>query len=283
MSDIEEEKVTISEVLVALDSSHHSRAALETAALVAKLMKAELRGIFVREIEWMKISQLPSVDEINEVTGEISPIAKDSVLKQIQTLEKEIKEHFELISKRNKIRSSWESVEGVVNEKVLKAAKTADLITIGSKGRSYTKRNKLGKTAKAVIRQAGKPVLILQEGFKIGGVVIAVYDGSGKSSKSVKLAASLAEKNESQLKILDLTNDDSSSDRVVIDLKRLTDHADIKAEQMVVKYPNIGSLIYLLGNLGCGLVVVPKSRRYIKTQTLELILQSVNCPVLLME
>ena len=42
MSEKEENSITISEILVALDNSIHSRAALETAAMVAELMKADL-------------------------------------------------------------------------------------------------------------------------------------------------------------------------------------------------------------------------------------------------
>ncbi len=282
MSEREEDSVTISEILVALDSSIHSRAALETAALVAELMQAELSGIFVREKEWKKVSRLSFAQEINEITGEISAIAEKSINEQVRNLEKEIREHFELISEKNKIQSSWKSVEGSVNEKVLEGAKNADLITIGSRGRSYTKRNKLGSTAKAIIAESQKPILILQEGFKLGKVAVALYDGSEKSKKSVKLAATLAGRNESDLIIIDLTGNHKSSNENIRDLRNLTKHADIEADQMVMKNPDIGRLTYLLRKIGSGLLVLPNSARYIKSRNLEHILESVNCPVLLM-
>lgn len=282
MSEREEDSITISEILVALDSSIHSRAALETAALVAELMQAELSGIFVRERDWKKVSRLPSAQEINEMTGEISAIAEDTVEEQIRELEKEIREHFELISEQNKIQSSWKSVEGKVNEMVLEEARNADLITIGSRGRSYSKRNRLGSTAKALIRESQKPILILQEGFKLGKVVVALYDGSLKSKKSVKLAASLAEKNESDLVIIDLTGNHKTADESMRELGSLTGHADIEADQMIMKNPNIGRLTYLLRKIGSGLLVLPNSSSFVKSKNLEHILESVNCPVLLM-
>jgi len=282
MSEKEENSITISEVLVALDSSIHSRAALETAAMVAELMQADLSGIFVREKEWKKISRLSSAQEIDEKTGEISAIVENRVDEQIRNLEKEIREHFELIAERNKIQSSWKSVEGAVNEEVLEEAKNADLITIGSRGRSYTKRNRLGSTAKAIITESQKPILILQEGFKIGRVAVALYDGSPKSRKSVKLAATLAEKNESALIILDLEGDHRDSDQRISDLRKLTEHANIEADQMVMKNPDIGRFTYLLRKIGSGLLVMPNSPKYIKSRNLEHILESVSCPVLLM-
>lgn len=282
MSEKEEESITISEILVALDSSIHSRAALETAAMVAELMHADLSGIFVREKEWKKISRLPSAQEIDEKTGQISQIVENRVDEQIRNLEKEIREHFDLIAERNKIQSSWKSVEGEVDEKVLEEAKNADLITIGSRGRSYNKRNRLGSAARAIIRECQKPILIMQEGFKIGRVAVALYDGSVKSKKSVKLAATLAERNESDLIILDLAGNHRDSDERIRDLRNLTQHANIEADQMVMKNPDIGRFTYLLRKIGSGLLVMPNSPKYIKSRNLEHILESVSCPVLLM-
>ena len=281
MSD-KKETVTFSDILVALDSSRHSRAALESAALIAKLLEANLCGLFVHDAQWLRISRLPTAFEINEVTGEITPIAQDSIKEQIQKLEKQIKDHFEQISEEFQLPHSWKSVHGGVKEKVFEAAKEADLITIGRIGRSFYKTGKLGSTARAVIQELDKPVLILQEGIELKDKIVAVYDGTSQSKTGVNLAAVLAKKNQDKLVIIDLTHGTPDEADAEKELDQLLSYATLDLEILTLKEPNIGKFLFLLNRLKGGLLVIPKTERYTKYTNLERILEAVISPVLLM-
>ena len=50
-------------ILVALDASPHSHAALEEAAALAKPLQAELAGVFVLDAELLRLSALPVARE----------------------------------------------------------------------------------------------------------------------------------------------------------------------------------------------------------------------------
>lgn len=281
MSD-DKKTILFAEILVALDSSQHSRAALEFAAEIANLMEANLQGLFVHDAQWLRISRLPSAFEINERTGEITPIVQESIEEQIKILEQNIKEHFELISEQNKLKHTWKSVQGTVRDKVLEAAHDADLITIGKIGRSFYKSGKLGSTARAVIQESDKPVLILQEGFRLKDKIITVFDGTDTSKTGVKLAALLAEKNNNKLVVIDLTHGIHEADETEKELDKILDYSAQDLDILTLKDPNIGKFLFLLNRLNGGLLVIPKTEQYTKYSNIERILEAVNSPVLLM-
>ncbi len=156
---------TLRQILVAIDTSAHSRAALEAAATLAKIMEADIRGLFVQEEHWGHVSRLPSVQAINELTGKTQTLEEDSLRQQINSLKNRLRRELKYISQRHEIAHSWETKQGRVAEKILEAAKDVDLITIGCRGRSFFQQKKLGSTAKKVIQRAEKPVLILQKGL----------------------------------------------------------------------------------------------------------------------
>lgn len=277
MTDSEETPIKMTEILVALDHSSHSRTALESAAFIAQLMEARIHGLFVHDKQWLRISKLSSLSEIDELTGSISPIGRESIEKKIRDFEKAIKENFEQISKQYQLTHTLSTAKGVVTEKVLEAAKNVDLITVGSRGRSFHKKSTLGSTAAAIIHAADKPVLILQKKYRPDKPAIVVFDGSQKSIDGVKIASSIALKNSSPLIVLDM------SDAYNIDksLETILGNAEIDTRIIKLDQPNMGKFLFLLSRLRGGLLVLPKNKRYTKKTTVEYMLESAECPILL--
>ena len=60
----EARELVIRRILVALDASRHSLAALEAAAELAARLKAELVGLFVEDIDLLRLAGLPFAREI---------------------------------------------------------------------------------------------------------------------------------------------------------------------------------------------------------------------------
>ena len=277
MDDSEETSIKMTEILVALDHSSHSRAALESAAFIAKLMEAKIHGLFVHDDQWLRIGKLPYLAEIDELTGKISPIGRDSIEKKIRDVEIAIKEHFEHISNQYQLPNTLSTEKGVVTKKVLEAAKDVDLITIGSRGRSFSKSGKLGSTASSIIRTADKPVLILQNRRKPNRPTIVVFDGSEKSAFGVKMALAIAGKNDSPLIVIDMS--DAFSTKISLD--SITDQTETEIQVIKMDQPNMGRFLFLLNRLRGGLLVVPKNDRFTKKSTVEYILEGAKCPILL--
>ena len=68
------EELPIHRILVALDVSTHSQAALKAAASVAALLEAELVGMFFEDINLLRVAQLPFVQEVCFPMAEVRDI-----------------------------------------------------------------------------------------------------------------------------------------------------------------------------------------------------------------
>lgn len=276
------EEIFIRKILVALDSSGHSRAALEAAATLAKTMEADIHGLFVEDTNWHRISRLPSIAEVNELTGDIKPLAEKNIDKQIEILENRIRKQLQMISRLNEVKHSWKTVRGSVEDKVLEAAQHTDLITIGRKGHSYSRHKKLGQTAKNIIEKSEKPVLILQEGLKLGNTIVTLFDTSGESRRSIRFALSIAEKNESELFVMIISDDQDTAKEHFRELKKYLAYTSVKADVKLLQQSNIWEFMLSVNDHNGGLLILPRDLPFMKNRSLDLLLNHIGCPILLM-
>lgn len=277
------DQILFRRILVALDTSTHSLAALEAAAAMAQIMEANIKGIFVEDDDWRLLSRLSSVTEVNELTGDIKPFAEQTLEKQLKILENRIQRQLQFISRSKQIKHSWETAKGSVEEKILEAAKDTDLITIGRKGHSYGRHKKLGTTAKNIIQKSDKPVLILQEGLKLGDTIIAVYDGSRQSQRGIRLARALAEKNNGELFVLAIRNDPDAAEERNRELENSLKGASVKVNVKLLGQVNLWSFMQEVSNRRAGLLMIPKDQPFVQNHSLETLLGYIRCPLLLMD
>lgn len=280
MDEENEKTVLIREILVAIDTSKHSQAALEAAAFLARTLEANIRGVFVHDEIWNRVSQLPSTSSVNTLTGQISSFENDTMEYKIKLLKNRLRKKIESVSRRHQISHSWHYLRGKVEEKILDAAKESDLITIGLKGSSAT-RKVLGSSARRIIERADKPVLILKEGLRLGTTITAVYDGSKESQKGIKMALHIAERNESTLSVLVINNSQQAPEERNKELKNLLQNKPDFVEIELLDKPNVSRFLNSVNQQKCGLLIVPKDQPLLN-KALQIILININCPLLLM-
>lgn len=281
MTDDQNHTILVRKILVAVDTSAHSRAALEAAATLAKITEANIHGIFVQETHWSKVGRLPSVKAVNELTGKSHSLEKGTLEKQIEQLKKRLHRQLKFISQRSEISHSWETTSGPVADKILEAAKEADLITIGRSGRSFLRHKRLGSTAKAIIQQADKPVLVLKKGLRLGTTITCIYDATEESQRGLRLALSLAEKNDTKLSILVMNNSEETSGKQHTSIGEMVDNAHIPVSVSTMRRPGIGQFIHTVNRQQSGLLIISRNQPYLQNDLLETTLNYLNCPVLI--
>lgn len=275
-SDKEKEKtVFFRRILVGVDTSSHSRAALEAAALLAQKMEGKLFGLFVQDEVWSKICKMPSVTAVNELTGATQSLEEKDLQEQIDLLAKRLRRQLRTISRENKISHTWKTVRGRVEEEILEAAKEADLITIGRRGSSFPQKKKLGSSAKAIIQSADKPILILKKGLKLGKNITALYDGSEESKRSIQLALSLADEKKG-ITVLVL-RDQANKEEV----KEITEGTLLPVEVLELTNPDIWRITHFVNQQNAGLFIIPKNQSLLKN-SIESVLNQLKCPLLMM-
>ena len=279
MPEDSNKSVLLREILVAIDTSSHSQAALEAAITLAKTMEANLQGLFVQDELWQKISKLPSTSTVNTLTGNVLPLESETLEDQVRLLRNRLRRKMEFMSRRNKVTYSWSSMQGKVEDKVLEASKNADLITIGLKGKS-ARRKRIGSSAKTIIQEADKPVLVLKEGLHIGTNLTVVYDASKESQKGIRLALKIAEKNNSSINVLVVDNNPDALDQRNKELENLVDGTSVSVNVELMENTDLGSFLNSINKQHSGLLIIPKSQPFL-TKALETVLLHINCPLLM--
>lgn len=280
MAEDTKRSVLLREILVAIDTSSHSQAALEAAIALAKTMEANIQGLFVQDELWNRITQLPSTRAVNALTGDVLPLEHEMLEDQVTLLKHRLRRKLEYLSRRNKVKHSWIFTRGKVEEKILEAAETADLITIGIRGHSLRKK-KLGSSAKAIIQKAEKPVLILKEGLRLGNTLTAVYDASKESQKGIKLALKIAKKNNSPLSIMVVDNNPEVLDQRSKELQKMLGDTSVSVEIVLMDRMDLGSFLNSINQRNSGLLIIPKSQPLL-SKSFETVLNHINCPLLMM-
>lgn len=269
-------------ILVAVDTSMHSRAALNAAIALAQIVEADVRGLFVRDTKWYHISRLPFISEISELTGEVRPLPEQTMKKQIRLLEQRIQHMARLIERYSDVSYSWKSVTGSVTDQILEASEEADLIALGRIGHSFSEQKTLGKLARAVIDRSDKPVLILQRGLTLGNTILAVYDASEQSQRGLKTALALAERTEKDLIVLILKNDPQGLKERDKTVEELLERADIEIGVTFISQPQLWTFTRLLNRYSYGMLIIPENQPLVTQHSVGTLITLLNRPILLM-
>ena len=183
---------TIRRILVALDASPHSFAALDAAARLAAHLEAELFGLYVEDEDLLRGAELPITRMVGSFSGEVRPVARGDMEQQLQTQAARAQQALEHIAGMAHLRWSFKVARGGVAREVLAAAAEADLISLGHCGWSPLDSRRIGTTTETILSKAPVPVLLLRHGLRGGQAVLVVYDGSACSRTGIAIAVLLA-------------------------------------------------------------------------------------------
>lgn len=271
--------ISIKHILVALDSSAHSIAALEEAASLAKDFEAELEGLFVEDINWFYLSRFPFLSEITERTASKRTIDME---KEVKAQAERIRRVLKHTGEQSKIKYSFRTVRGKVEHELLSASSNVDIITLGRIGQSYIRDRTLGKTALSLLRQTEKPILFLQTGPKRGASVIVIIDESEVSERSLKLAAHLSKKRNSNITIL-LTDHQNSRIKLYHQFiqETLKNHPNPHRIQLIDS-DNLHEINTVIQEENSGLLIASRDNVLFSDNNLDQTLGVIPCALLLL-
>ncbi len=277
MSEPDREEA-IRRILVALDASPHSLAALRAAAELASRLDAELLGLYVEDIALLRLSEHPFA---REVTFFSTPRqfdrqqAEQQLRGQARAARRALQSHAE----RARLRWSFRVVQGVVPDELLNAALEADLTVLGKVG--WSRRRRLGSTARNVVLQISRPILLLEQGAHLSLPVGVVYDGSQGAQRSLRMAFDLLRQAEGYLTIIILAEDVQTAQAFQADLGERLKERNLKARFRWLIKPDQTRLQEILRFEHCGLLIMPGESGILEGETLTGLLNEMTCPVIL--
>ncbi len=267
----------IKRILVALDASPASLAALRAAADLAVRLGAELRGVFVEDINLLRLAQLPFTREVSHFSARARRLDPTQMERELRVQARRARRAMAQIAERSRLRWSFRVTRGEITPELLLAAAKADLIFVGKSG--WSGRRRMGSTARAVLSDAPLSAMMLERGIDVGPVLVA-YDGSDESKKALDAAQPLVKQAEGLLTVLVVAKDEQSARRLQSEAAARLQEYDLRARYRWLVSGDLPQLTDIIqSELGC-LFVFSRDIPLPGAKSLIELLDGLDCPVL---
>lgn len=178
-------------VLVLLDGSRMSYAALRAAAEIAASTGADVLGVFVEELNLLRSAGYGFAREVGASSGVSRPFDPAGVEQRMQRLADQARRALAGAVAPHGGRHSLSVARGHVIDEVLALAEPGDLLVLGRVGWSSAPGARLGSTAKGLVYRSPGKVLLWCENRALpqGRVVVFLNDHRETNSRAVQAAA----------------------------------------------------------------------------------------------
>lgn len=279
---------SIRRILIALDATAESFAALDAAADLAECLQAELLGLFVEDINLVNLAALPIAREIDLAAGGIAKMDPRSVERQFRMQQKKAQSALAKAAEIRRVTWSFRVARGQVAAELLKAAPDVDLVTLGKGGFPLTRRSRLGSTALTVAGESHHAFIVSGGGAlrKSPSPIFVAYDGSACAKKALGIAVGIAGASGAALQVFLMADADSDGDRLKGEVAEILERQG--AAKLPVTYTRLDAsdeacLIRAIAAEAGGLLVAGGDCPALTQQPLRRLLEATTRPVLLVK
>jgi len=182
----------IRRILVALDGSPHSLAALEAAVDLAAKMDAELLGLFVEDTALLRLAEIPCAREILYFSAAEVPLTREGMEVRLRAQSEQARRALQSAAQHAKVAWSFRTARGDVTSEVLAAATGVDLLALGTWGWSLDRGLRTGSTAQEIATSSLPVLLLPKHGVPKNVHLFVYYDGSPAAQRGLLAAKALA-------------------------------------------------------------------------------------------
>ena len=174
------EPSAIRRIAVTLDASGSGQPPLETAARLAAILGAELEGIFVEDINLIRLSGLPFLREVRPWSIANEQISSQRMQRELRTLARRAEQMLERVASETGVPWSFQVWQGRPEAASLLKAFGADILSLGRVSSRVSSR--MFATARRFIPQSRKTDIAIS----------VLFSGSEQAARAVATACSLA-------------------------------------------------------------------------------------------
>ncbi len=182
-------------ILVALDASKESLAALEAAAGLAAQLDAELTGLFIEDTDLLNLAALPFSREAPALSRSGRLLDPERLARDFKSMAATARQALARTAEASHLQWSFRTTRGRIGAELLAAAREVDLIAVGKGRRPLSGQVRLGRHTRTVATQTTCSMLFASTvSSPAEAPLAAVYDGSAPARGALALAARLSER-----------------------------------------------------------------------------------------
>lgn len=279
MSDEESAAPILRRILVALDASPHSRAALDAAVRLATTFEGEIEGLFIEDETLLRTAQLPFAKEVRAHTAPPKRLSDERMQRQLRYQAEYAEYALQQAAEKADVAYAFRTTQGDVTQELMRAAAEVDLLVLG-KTSTASSRRRLGTTSQALLSDAPSPVLVLRKTMSARQPLLVYYDGSEGGETALAFAMQLSRRGEGYpIDVLLPAHDEADTDQLRDQLRRRHPHGDIPVRTHSLSQAEIHRLSAFVQQNG-GLVILPSGCPPLCSMSLQQFLYEIDRPLL---
>lgn len=272
----------IRRILVALDASPLSRYTVQSAVELASRFGAEVVGLFVEDINLLRVVRLPWVREIGTFSNTFRRLDLNDLQRQLRSQAEQMRRFLAMAAESRGIAWEFRVRRGPVALEVMAAGADADLMIIGRTGRSLTAHRHMGSTVRAMVMQRPGMTFILTAGFQhFTTPVIVLFDGSPAGRKALKIAGALVDEKDRRLNVILVAEDRKEAESLREAALRQLAPFSLSGDFRASIRPSYSGLAWRVRTTGSGPVVLPCGKERLQGKPLCSLVDEIPNPVLL--
>jgi nucleotide-binding universal stress UspA family protein len=275
----EERKGRIRRILVAVDASPPSLATLKEAIELASRLQAELLGIFVEDIQLLRMAGSPFAQEVGFSSGAVRQLDLQQMQLQLRAQAKQVRRRLSRLAKHSQVRWSFRVIRGEIDAELLSAASDVDLIILGRAG--WSRKRQLGSTAQAMASQAPRPALIHESRIPLKPSILVLYDGTELGEKALVAAAELVRGQQGYLTVALIAEMEEEARNLQTEVALWLKARGMQARYRWMLEADEVKLKYLLRVEGECILVLPGGLAILQGERLTMLLNELKCPVMI--
>ncbi len=267
-------------ILVGVDASPASLAALDAALRLAAELGAQLDALFVEDINMLHFAGLPFtrvIDAYSAAPREFDPTDMERALRaRAAQARRRLAE-----AAGTRVAWTFRVVRGNVESEVLAAAREADLLSLGFFGNRPVGGRRAGSLARRAVREAPGSVMLLRQPHPVEGPVVVCLDEGAEGERALASAVSLARAHGSTLTAVTLGGDGKRAQRLELAASEQLGGTGVKARFIRVPAEGRHGLKLLLHAVHGGVLVVSPASDLVKSGAIDDLIDECPCSLLI--
>lgn len=248
------EALAIRRILVALETSSRSLAALETAAELAAGLRAPLLALFVEDINLLHLAALPFAREVGYASAAERRLDAPAIQRLFRLQSAQAQRSLAETAARLQIEWSFRITRGLPVPSLLEMAEAADLLVFGKTGAR---------------RQAA------------AGPVVVVFDGSAGAHRALAAAAGLALAASRPLAVLLAAETREAFAPLREHAQAALKQGATRAAYLRLAQRTARALAQAVAETGAGALVLPAESPPWRPAEIRALLDQIDCPLVL--
>jgi len=272
----------IRRILVVLDTPDRSMETIDCAAILAFRLQAELTGLFIEDVNLLRLAALPFAHELPCASLPERRLDQAVMERTLKAQAAAIRQCLATSATRANISWSFEVRRGHVLDELLALTPAADLLVIGELDQAIVPVGEQRHLFRQLLLDSSCSVLVQHRSADGAQSVLVLYDGSPAADCALQLASLMARDDESQPLLVLLPPDRSLNSQTLQQqaTQRLRQHP---ARVRYVFLPNfsVATLLAVMTQQQAGVLVVAAESLAGNPALLQQLPEKLNCDFVL--